>query len=104
MMRISSVIPATSPSVAFALRVASSLRQDADHVVQGVVDPTREKRERADDEERDHSEDHAVLGHRLTLLLRQGRPNEVEPLGERHLGSPPFDQSKTAVVATGAGW
>src|SRR5690348_5058448 len=72
--------------------------QEADHALEGAVDAPGKKAERHHDAERDHGENHAVLSHRLALLLAVVRLRELEPLGERHVGSPPFERSARAEV------
>ena len=46
--------------------------QDPDDAGQGAVDRAGESEQRANDDERDHGENDAVLGHRLTFIVPKG--------------------------------
>ena len=63
----------------------SQFRQNVDHGLDRVRDATRERREDADGQEADHSQDDAVLGHRLALLAREPSAEIVDPLRIRHV-------------------
>src|SRR5580765_886218 len=60
-------------------------RQNVDHGLDRVRDATRKRREDADGQEADHSQDDAVLGHRLTLLAREPSAEVLNPLRIRHV-------------------
>jgi hypothetical protein len=53
-------------------------------------DSTREEPERHDHAKRNHSQNDAVLSHRLTLLDLEAGAEVMDQIRERHVDSPPF--------------
>src|SRR5262245_21946916 len=74
---------------ALAPREVVERLEDVDHRHDVSLDAGGEQKESPDDEDRDHGENHAVLGHRLTLFPPA---NGGEQLGEvgHFAKSPPF--------------
>src|SRR4051812_19354533 len=64
--------------------------QVARNRVERTLDALREGEDCADHESRDHCEDDAVLGHRLTLLDAEARAEVSNQIRERHYGFTPF--------------
>src|SRR3989441_12169988 len=57
------------------------LRKEGSDLVDRTLDATGERGERCDGADRDHGQDDAVLGHRLTLLLAKQR-QEITKIGK----------------------
>ena len=68
--------------------------QVAPNCVQRVCDGAREGEQRRHDECRDHSQDDAVLGHRLALLDAEARAEISDHVSERHDGFTPLRVSR----------
>src|SRR3954469_25009878 len=76
--------PTTSVTrVATPMAGAAALAEDSGDVVDRVRDPTREGGEGDKHAERDHGQDDAVLGHRLTLLALEPSAEVIDPLRKR---------------------
>src|SRR3954471_5256061 len=69
-------------SVAIPLDCGISLRglEKAGDAVERLRDPTLQRGEREDNDDCDHGENHAVLGHRLALFLLPVGADELEPV------------------------
>src|SRR5689334_14366130 len=77
--------------------------QEALHAVDRTGDSTREDPERHHDAERDHCQDDAVLGHRLTLLDLEAGAEVSHQLRELHACFTPSAQVERARPAREGG-
>src|SRR3989442_763230 len=70
------------------------LLEDVANGVELAADRECERAEGDNDAHRDHSQDDAILGHRLTLLALSGSSEQIDPVAERHVVTPPFERSE----------
>src|SRR5437762_3081985 len=75
---------------AATVRVLQGGSQDVRDAAELPGDGESQSAERGDDADGDHSQDDAVLGHRLTLLALGSGAEQIDPGLEVHVVTPPF--------------